>query len=558
MKSKIQFLFFAASIFIFPASFSINAQEDGGDASNLYSEKIVTEDNLRSFYESFLNKDTIDSFNRFRCFNSESYTKIDVSEASLGMFTCGTNDIEYVTASLPVKFDLRIASVTEAIEKYEADFHEMKIQSAYDRYFPVTLFLQGKSQHPFRRVNVDAVTWLSNNIIPSPDTVINGVNAQTIYDTSLRNFFRSMKFYYDYLHNELDIEYELMLYKKMIVEEDSHWAGNWLDFWYNRKDYGTNVNPEVKPHQFMGFWLRRELDGSATALHSALLKILEVYDKKGSSTKNGTSVNYKIIQETLGDLNKDGIIDKVVALENKNDKSAPTKIVVLLQQQDSTFKEDTESFTIIPSGFDDVDTAPQIADISIKENELVIDTSGSGATGNTQSKFRYIDNKLRLTELNTFSAGAGGHSSLAIDLLRSKVELTETNTLDETMPSETTTTLVNFPEILFANADPYAVIKMATADSAGKPVTGILVSGGGIDNYSLGIKTDAGNIDAYCQPDCGDWFENSTEHEGVTLKNSLKNKKVSIVVATEANNGRLAGPSDDEEFLFLKKIEFIE
>ena len=303
MKSTFAALIFTFSIFTF-SYFCINAHAQDIDtntntgASNLlYSKKVITGKELKLFFESFVNPETIDAFNGFRCLNSDEYPKVDISGISIGMFTCGTEDIEYVTARLAVKADLRKESITRAIAEYEIDFDSLKIASGYDRYFPVTLFLQGKSQYPFRRVNVDAVTWLSRNIIPSPSIEINGVKAQTIYDTSLRNFFRLMTFYYDYLHHELDLDYELMLYKEMIAEEDGTMAGEWLYFWYNRKNYGADINTEVNPHQFMGFWLRRELDGSADALHSALLKIVNTYDRmwleeKSSQTEAETGAEF--------------------------------------------------------------------------------------------------------------------------------------------------------------------------------------------------------------------------------------------------------------------------
>jgi hypothetical protein len=299
MKSTFTVLLFTLSIFIFSC---VNTNAQDADTSNssrdlLYSKKVITGKELKLFFESFVNIETIDAFNGFRCLNSEGYPKVDISGISIGMFTCGTEDIEYVSGRLAVKVDLHKESITQAIAKYEADFDSLKIASGYDRYFPVTLFLQGKSQYPFRRVNVDAVTWLSNNIIPSPSIEVKGVKAQMIYDTSLRNFFRSMAFYYDYLHNELDLDYELMLYKEMIAEEDSNMAGNWLQFWYNRKDYGSEVNPEVKSHQFMGFWLRRELDGSADALHLALLKILNTYDHNWVEEKSQAEVESEVDAE---------------------------------------------------------------------------------------------------------------------------------------------------------------------------------------------------------------------------------------------------------------------
>lgn len=567
MKTIFSLIFFITSIFLLLVSSSTRSQDSKLNNNALYSENTTSEENLRLFFESFLNKETIDAFNRFHCLDSDKYeySKIDIADNKMSMFTCGTSDIEYVTERLPVKIDLRKESVVKAIDEYEADFQDMKIASSYDRYFPVTLFLQGKSQYPFRRVNVDAVTWLSNNIIPAPDTPINGVSAQDIYDKNLRNFFRSMKFYYDYLHNELNLDYELMLYKEMIAEEDSSMAGSWLYFWYNRKDYGSEINMEVNPHQFMGFWLRRELDGSADALHDALLKIINLYDKESSSpsslidnTSSFVPAGYEISEEVAGDLNKDGRQDRVIAIKNKNDNTEPRKIIVLLQNENSTFQQDQESSSIIPSEYTTDGTQVfNTASLTIELNNLVVITWGF--TSNTTSTFRYIDGQLRLIRIKEFASGAGGYSELILDLIASTIKHTETNTMDENMPSETTTKTFQFPEVTFENTNPDEIVKNTLNTPAGEIITGTLVSGGGIDNYSLLVQTIEGDkIEAYCQPDCGDWFDDVADSEGVTLKNSLKDKKVSMVYAVEANNGRLAGPSNDEKYIFLKQIEFLE
>lgn len=84
-------------------------------------------------------------------------------------------------------------------------------------------------------------------------------------------------------------------------------------------------------------------------------------------------------------------------------------------------------------------------------------------------------------------------------------------------------------------------------------VKGRLVGGGGLDNYSLRIRPDHGPvIEAYCTNHCGDWFTAPDKNDVVKLKSKLFGKQVSVRVATERNNGRLAGPGDDEYLVFIK------
>jgi hypothetical protein len=41
------------------------------------------------------------------------------------------------------------------------------------------------------------------------------------------------------------------------------------------------------------------------------------------------------------------------------------------------------------------------------------------------------------------------------------------------------------------------------------------------------------------------------------LKPQMIGRKVRIVVKREPNDGRIAGPSDDEEFLFIKNVKLL-
>ena len=84
-------------------------------------------------------------------------------------------------------------------------------------------------------------------------------------------------------------------------------------------------------------------------------------------------------------------------------------------------------------------------------------------------------------------------------------------------------------------------------------VKGRLVGGGGLDNYSLRIRPDHGPvINAYCTTHCGGWFTEPDRNDVVKLKRSLFGKAITARIATERNNGRLAGPGDDDMEVFIK------
>ena len=81
------------------------------------------------------------------------------------------------------------------------------------------------------------------------------------------------------------------------------------------------------------------------------------------------------------------------------------------------------------------------------------------------------------------------------------------------------------------------------------------MNGGGVDDLQIGVKVSSSQtISAYCNSQCGDWFiedDDAVHH----LKPQMIGRKVRIVVKREPNDGRIAGPSDDEEFLFIKRLK---
>jgi hypothetical protein len=86
---------------------------------------------------------------------------------------------------------------------------------------------------------------------------------------------------------------------------------------------------------------------------------------------------------------------------------------------------------------------------------------------------------------------------------------------------------------------------------------GKIVSGGGVDDMQIAVKVSSSlTVSAYCNRQCGDWFienEDAVSH----LKPKMAGRKVQIVVKREPNDGRIAGPSDDEEFLFIKSVKLM-
>lgn len=266
------------------------------------------------------------------------------------------------------------------------------------------------------------------------------------------------------------------------------------------------------------------------------------------ATEGLDPLEYRVFAEAEGDLDENGLIDKVIAIQNKIDKTEVIITLVYLQQDDSTFQKTSTSSVVIPPEMNSDDN-PLFDSISltIDKSELVITVSKF--TGNTQSHFWFIDGELRLTKIEQYATGAGEHYSSSIDLLNSTLEETRTNTLDENMPSETTTQSFHLPMIMFEKADPDIIIEQAIKGHQKQTITGVLLSGGGIDDLSITIQTEDGKkVQAYCDQHCGDWFVDDEEGNtgGSLLNRAFEGKSVSAVIATEISLGRIAGPGDDK------------
>lgn len=86
---------------------------------------------------------------------------------------------------------------------------------------------------------------------------------------------------------------------------------------------------------------------------------------------------------------------------------------------------------------------------------------------------------------------------------------------------------------------------------------GRIVDGGGIDDMQITVRVSSSrSISAYCNRQCGDWFVEDDDAIS-RLRESMAGRKVRVVVKREASAGRIAGPSDDEEFLFIKRLELL-
>ncbi len=86
-------------------------------------------------------------------------------------------------------------------------------------------------------------------------------------------------------------------------------------------------------------------------------------------------------------------------------------------------------------------------------------------------------------------------------------------------------------------------------------LSGTLVGGGGIDDIRVIVQSANGQrVEAYCETQCGDWFDEDKETEGHRLKKKFMGKQVLLDYSTEPNRDRIAGPGPNDPLNFVKKI----
>ena len=171
---------------------------------------------------------------------------------------------------------------------------------------------------------------------------------------------------------------------------------------------------------------------------------------------------YEIQYETKGDLNNDGLADIVIVLGNKKDKTAERPMLILLQNQNKTYRLDKVSNFAMPIAYNENDIKIyEYEEVRIDSGALCIKLSGIGPSGNLSSTFKYVGKNFVLTHIKTYNMGAGSHHSLNYDLHKGTLEEEIINTMEEDMPSKSKTFTLGKVDYLFENASPDDIITEA-------------------------------------------------------------------------------------------------
>jgi len=170
--------------------------------------------------------------------------------------------------------------------------------------------------------------------------------------------------------------------------------------------------------------------------------------------------SYKIAMDTKGLLDDDDLEDVVLVLQNKTDSTDLRPTLVLLKQPEGGYRLYAVSWQAIGAAYINGDYQQYDSeDIKIdQKRNLIISTFGSGPVGNRETRYRFIDNALVFTYMETYNVGAGQQTRAEYDVLNKKITVEDINTMKEDMPSTFSHgKLPENPFYLFKDIDPTTV-----------------------------------------------------------------------------------------------------
>jgi len=182
--------------------------------------------------------------------------------------------------------------------------------------------------------------------------------------------------------------------------------------------------------------------------------------KTGKEPLDFITKDEEIQYEAEGDLNHDELTDKVLVLRKKSDTLAKRKVLILLKNNDKTYRLDITSEKVFPDEYNEAGyKMHDTEDISIDQGNLHINLYDIGPNGNQFSTFKYINGKLILTYIETYNMGAGSHSALNYEPLKGRLTQETVSTMEENTPSTTKTFQVKKESYLFEKASPEDIIR---------------------------------------------------------------------------------------------------
>jgi hypothetical protein len=180
----------------------------------------------------------------------------------------------------------------------------------------------------------------------------------------------------------------------------------------------------------------------------------------GKKASDFVSDFYEIQYEAEGDLNQDGLPDIALVVRKKADTLAGRTVLVILKNRDTTYKLDKVSTKAFPDEYNsDGYKMHDPEDINIEKGELNINLYDIGPNGNLFSTFKYLNNNLILTYIETYNMGAGSHQALYYEPMKGKFVQEVTNTMEEDTPTTSKTFHLKKENYRFENVSPEKIIE---------------------------------------------------------------------------------------------------
>lgn len=136
----------------------------------------------------------------------------------------------------------------------------------------------GASSEEFGHYNPAFLTWLEINLIPSNKNSPMRFATQTIYDRAIRDMLRVHAIALHILQSNPSLQAEVL--KQYETYQGSH--SEYILEKFTNIALAASHRKEAKPRDFafaMGFWIRRDLDGTKTQFTKLMNKTLEMYDE---------------------------------------------------------------------------------------------------------------------------------------------------------------------------------------------------------------------------------------------------------------------------------------
>jgi hypothetical protein len=240
-----------------------------------YGEPTMTQENIQSIIERGMNILLREVGWNFEEVVNDNKGWTGPGGAKIGVFAhglAGLRDVAVQTISEHIGGDyIKEAYITEVLGAKLFD------ASPTDDYDPA----------PYRKVNPETITWIARNFIPIPSTELGIEGNPTmlkIYEENFQRLARLLVETRQYLYHNTDLNAEKTAYEEAMAEEGFH-GPSWLSARYENlfldqygPEYTQGTFNTPLPPLLVGFWLRRELDGSSEAIWSAMSSFMMQYD----------------------------------------------------------------------------------------------------------------------------------------------------------------------------------------------------------------------------------------------------------------------------------------